>query len=261
MLTLEIESQCQSFVPHIAGSNTPYYRQFPAVLVNRNRVLGLRLDEHIFALELHLALKHSAHNDRVLVPRMEELRTVTQPHIADAHDLVLNSRIESGLGEGKGTRTIEVTPHIVEIGTEGYPVTDIKTETAVYLTDVSASFVLGLVVVAVIAGSAVQGDGIADRAIGQHTHRGSYPLLPDRHLDRHIFEVTVGFVAMTGRILIATPVDAGCYVHHERECVASGIGRRLRRVDGTVVTHTKPYSAHTAESCRDVLIEVTICVP
>ena len=72
----------------------------------------------------------------MFVPSMEELRAGTDTHIGDREHLVLHGGV-SRLGEGERTHVAQIAPHIIDIGSQGKPVHDIETESAIDLADVA----------------------------------------------------------------------------------------------------------------------------
>ena len=158
---------------------------------------------------------------------MEELRAVTQTHVAHAQDLCLNRRVHAGFVKSERAHMRQIAPHIIDVRTHSKPVQHIKTQTAIDLADISIACIgLGIMVISA-GGGITQLYVIAHGTVRQQTHRHRDPTLEQRKLHRHIFEVTVGFILLSSGILIPAPVCAGSDIKHKGQGIARGIGSRL----------------------------------
>ena len=208
-------------------------------------------------MQFHLALKDSTQVDRVLAPGMEELRAIAKTHIAHMQVLILNGKVDIRLIEDHGTHTVQITPHIIDVGTYGKPIQDIKAETTVNLADISVP-VKDLRIMRRSGYGVSHLDVIAHRAEGLQAQRHGDPLFVKGKLHGHIFQVTVRLVLDTSGIAIMAPVGTGRHIKHKGKRITGRVRGRLRRVNRTIITHTETYSTHGTITRRHILVKITV---
>ena len=94
-------------------------------------------------MEFHLILKDGTQAEGVFIPLVEQLCTVAETNAAHSEQLVLNGRVQTALGERHRTHMVQTAPHIIDVGTQGQPVADIETQSAIHFADISGA-VIGL---------------------------------------------------------------------------------------------------------------------
>ena len=257
ILTFVIEGQCQAVRPVITTSDTPHHRQLPSSGDNIDRI-ALSLKQLQFTMEFEFGLEDRTDTECMFLPAMEELCSRTETDVAHTQVLILDGRVHIGFGKGQHTHVTQFAPHIIDIRTQRKPVTDIKTQTAIHLADVSFAAIVHRIMISSSSRRVRNRDVVSYGTIGLQTDGHRNPLFIERELHGDILEVSVSFVLLSAHIFISAPVGTSRNIKHEGKGIAGCVRSRLSRVDSAIITHTVTYSSHGAITHRYVIIHISV---